>query len=105
MILFPKIGGCVRYWYVSWHVGMPYVVFSLLGVRVESQVRMKRFGIDIVVKNQGRHLRDGGEVEHPGEDDIKQIDSRGHFIPCEQDNRRLSKVNLSFSTQTRNIDG
>lgn len=49
-----------------WYVGMPYVVFSLLGVCVESQVRMKRFGIDIVVKNQGRHLRDGGEVEPPG---------------------------------------
>jgi hypothetical protein len=35
---------------------------------------------------------------------LEQIDSKGYLIPYQLDGRRLVKVGVNFSRETRNID-
>lgn len=38
------------------------------------------------------------------EDALKQIDERGYLIPYKLDGKRLVKIGVNFSKETRNVD-
>ena len=83
---------------------MLYVMFSFLNLYVYSQVRVAKGRMDILVKTERSiyvmELKLDGSVEEA----LQQIDDKGYAIPWQADGRRVVKVGINFSTDTRTID-
>jgi hypothetical protein len=82
-----------------------YLVFTLLGQFVESEVRSARGRADAVVKTKDTvyvfefKLDKGGSTE----DALKQIDHKGYLIPYSASGYRLVKAGVVFDTDTRTL--
>ena len=82
---------------------MLYVVFSLLGIYTESQVRTAKGRIDIVVKTDDYIYVMEVKLDRPVREALEQIDAKNYLIPYTLDGRRLTKIGMTFSTAERNI--
>jgi len=82
---------------------MLYVVFSLLGIYTESQVRTAKGRIDIVVKTADDIYVMEVKLDHPAQEALEQIDAKSYLVPYTLDGRRLTKIGMSFSTEQRNV--
>ena len=85
------------------YVQMLYVIFSLLGLHVESQVRTAKGRLDVVVKTDDDIYVMEVKLDRPAREAIDQIDTNHYLVPYTIDNRRLTKIGISFSTKERNI--
>lgn len=77
-----------------------YVVFTLMG----QFVRSARGRADAVVKTNDCIYVFEFKLNGTAEDALKQIDEKGYLIPYQLDGKRLVKVGINFSKETRNID-
>ena len=82
---------------------MLYVIFSLLGLHVDSQVRTAKGRLDVVVKTDGHIYVMEVKLDRPAREAIEQIDSRNYLLPYTLDGRQLTKIGISFSTEERNV--
>ena len=82
---------------------MLYVVFSLLGIYTESQVRTAKGRIDIVVKTADDIYVMEVKLDRPAREALEQIDAKSYLVPYTLDGRHLTKIGKSFSTSERNI--
>ena len=82
---------------------MLYVIFSLLGLHVDSQVRTAKGRLDVVVRTDGHIYVMEVKLDHPAREAIEQIDSRNYLLPYSLDGRQLTKIGISFSTEERNV--
>ena len=82
---------------------MLYVVFSLLGIYTESQVRTAKGRIDIVVKTADDIYVMEVKLDRPAREALAQIDAKSYLVPYSLDGRRLTKIGMSFSTEQRNV--
>ena len=82
---------------------MLYVVFSLLGIYTESQVRTAKGRIDIVVKTADDIYVMEVKLDHPAQEALEQIDAKSYLVPYTLDGRRLTKIGMTFSTEQRNV--
>jgi hypothetical protein len=82
---------------------MLYVVFSLLGIYTESQVRTAKGRIDIVVKTADDIYVMEVKLDRPVKEALEQIDTKSYLIPYTIDGRRLTKIGMTFSTTERNV--
>jgi hypothetical protein len=85
------------------YVQMLYVIFSLLGLHVESQVRTAKGRIDVVVKTDDYIYVMEVKLDRPAKEALEQIDSKGYLIPYTLDGKQLMKIGMSFSTSERNV--
>ena len=81
-----------------------YVVFTLLGQFVQAEVRSARGRADAVVQTKDAVYVFEFKLNGSAEDALKQIDERGYLIPYVLDGRRLVKVGVNFSRETRNVE-
>ncbi len=81
-----------------------YVVFTLLGQFVQAEVRSARGRADAVVQTKDAVYVFEFKLNGSAEDALKQIDERGYLIPYVLDGRRLVKVGVNFSKETRNVE-
>lgn len=81
-----------------------YVVFTLMGQFVETEVRSARGRADAVVRTKDAVYVFEFKLNGSAEDALKQIDERGYLIPYVLDGRRLVKVGVNFSNETRNVE-
>ena len=81
-----------------------YVVFTLMGQFVETEVRSARGRADAVVKTKGFIFVFEFKLNGTAEEALKQIDEKGYLIPYTLDGRKLVKVGVNFSKEKRNID-
>ena len=81
-----------------------YVVFTLLGQFVQAEVRSARGRADAVVRTKDTVYVFEFKLNGSAEDALKQIDERGYLIPYVLDGRRLVKVGVNFSKETRNVE-
>ena len=81
-----------------------YVVFTLMGQFVETEVRSARGRADAVVKTKDFIFVFEFKLNGTAEEALKQIDEKGYLIPYTLDGRKLVKVGVNFSKETRNID-
>lgn len=81
-----------------------YVVFTLMGQFVETEVRSARGRADAVVRTKDTVYVFEFKLNGSAEDALKQIDERGYLIPYVLDGRRLVKVGVNFSNETRNVE-
>ena len=82
---------------------MLYVIFSLLGLHVDSQVRTAKGRLDVVVRTEGHIYVMEVKLDRPAREAIEQIDSRNYLLPYTLDGRQLTKIGISFSTEERNV--
>lgn len=82
---------------------MLYVMFSLLNVYVDSQVRNAKGRLDILIKTDTTiyvmELKLDGDLDKA----LKQIDEKDYTIPYQSDGRNVVKVAINFSTEDRTI--
>lgn len=83
---------------------MLYVVFSLMGMYLQTEVRTARGRIDVVWKSPTDIYVFELKIDRPAREAIDQIDRMDYLIPFTRDNRRLHKVGISFSTKARTIE-
>lgn len=81
-----------------------YVVFTLIGQFVETEVRSARGRADAVVKTKDSVFVFEFKLNGTAEEALKQIDEKGYLIPYTLDGKKLVKVGVNFSKETRNVD-
>lgn len=83
---------------------MLYVMFSFLGMYVDSQVRTAKGRLDIVLKTRSTVYVLELKIDKDAQEALRQIDGQGYAIKYKSDGRRVIKVGISFSTDCRTID-
>lgn len=81
-----------------------HVVFTLLGQFIQSEVRSSRGHADAVVHTPTAIYVFEFKLDGTAEAALKQIGEKGYLIPYMLDGRKLVKVGVNFSKETRNID-
>ena len=82
---------------------MLYVIFSLLGLHVDSQVRTAKGRLDVVVKTEGHIYVMEVKLDHPAQEALEQIGTKNYLLPYTLDGRQLTQIGISFSTEERNV--
>ena len=81
-----------------------YVVFSLMGRYLLTEVRTAKGRIDVVWQSRTDVYVFELKIDQPALKALRQIDEKGYMIPFSYDGRQLHKIGLSFSTKTRTIE-
>lgn len=81
-----------------------YVVFTLMGQFVETEVRSARGRADAVVKTKDFVFVFEFKLNGTAEEVLEQIDGKGYLLPYILDGRKLVKVGVKFSKEIRNVD-
>ena len=80
-----------------------YLIFSMLNVYVRTQVKVAGGRVDMVVLMPDTtyvlELKMGGTAQEA----LEQINSRSYALPYKTDGRRVVKVGISFSLDTRTV--
>lgn len=82
---------------------MLYVVFSLMGMYLQTKVRTATGRIDVVWQSKTDIYVIELKIDRPACEALAQIDQKGYLVPFVHDGRHLHKVGLSFSMKTRTI--
>ncbi len=82
---------------------MLYVVFSLLGRYMQMEVRTARGRIDLLLSNRTDLYVMELKLDRPAAEALAQIDQKGYLLPYTLDGRRLHKVGIAFSTESRTL--
>ena len=80
-----------------------YVVFTLAGEYLETEVRSAKGRADVVVKTNDYIYVFEFKLNGTAEEALRQIDNKGYLIPYQLDGRKLVKVGVAFSKKERNI--
>lgn len=80
-----------------------HVVFTLLGQFIGSEVRSARGRADAVVTAPDAVYVFEFKLNGDADAALRQIDERGYLIPYSAEGKRLVKVGVSFSKETRNV--
>jgi len=81
-----------------------YVVYTLMGQYVKTEVRSSKGRADAVVKTKDYIYVFEFKLNGTAEEAIRQIDEKGYLIPYKLDGRKLVKVGVEFSKEERNIN-
>ena len=76
----------------------------MLGRLIETEVRSARGRADAVIKTKDIVYVFEFKLNGSAEEALRQIDEKGYLIPYSLDGRRLVKVGVNFSKETRNVD-
>ena len=79
-------------------------MFTLLGQFIRSEVRSSRGRADAVVMTPDTVYAFEFKLNGTVEEALRQIDEKGYLILYRLDGKRLVKVGVNFSKETRNID-
>jgi len=81
-----------------------YLVFDLLGAKVQTEFKTATGRVDAVVRTADSLYVMEFKYDKPARVALEQIDAKGYMVPFERDGRRLVKVGVSFSSETRTIE-
>jgi len=81
-----------------------YVIFTLMGQYVQTEVRSSKGRADAVVKTKDFIYVFEFKLNGTAEEAIQQIEDKGYLIPYQLDDRTLVKVGVEFSKEERNIN-
>ena len=81
-----------------------FIVSRLMGFYTHAEYHISQGRIDMVVKTPQYIYVMEFKFEGSAEDAIAQIESRNYFLPFMPDGRKVYKVGINFSSETRNIE-
>ena len=80
------------------------MVFALLGRLIEAEVHSATGRADAVIKTKDTVYVFEFKFNGTAEEALQQINDKGYLIPYKLDGKRLVKVGVNFSKETRNVD-
>ena len=81
-----------------------YVVFSMMNRYVQTEVKTARGRVDVVMHTSDSVYVMELKVDGSVEEALKQIDDRQYLLQYSVDDKKLIKIGISFSSQTRTIE-
>ena len=81
-----------------------FIVSKLLGFYVQAEYRTSQGRIDLLLQTDKFVYIMEFKLEGSAEEALKQIEERGYTAPFASDTRKVLKIGVNFSSQTRNID-
>ena len=81
-----------------------FIVFKLVGFYTETEYRTAEGRVDLVVKTSDYIYVMEFKLEGSAEEALRQINEKNYAQPFAADPRRLFKIGINFSSQTRNIE-
>ncbi|MDR0939168.1 MAG: ATP-binding protein [Mediterranea sp.] len=82
-----------------------YIIFTLMGQLVRTQVKTAAGRVDVVVTNKDYVYLFELKVDSTPEEALAQIDQKGYAIPYEADGRKVMKVGVNYDKTERGITG
>ncbi len=80
-----------------------YLIFKMMGFYTEVEHAISNGRIDILIKTQDYIYVIELKLDGTAEEALRQIDDKGYAAPFAQDPRKLFKVGVNFSSETRGI--
>ncbi|WP_455995345.1 ATP-binding protein [Phocaeicola barnesiae] len=81
-----------------------YIVFKLMAFHTEVEYRTARGRVDLVLKTADYIYVMEFKLEGTAEEAMRQIEEKGYAAPFAADGRKVIKVGVNFSEETRSID-
>jgi len=81
-----------------------FIVFKLIGFYVKVEYHTSEGRIDLVLQTDKFIYVMEFKLDGTAEEAIKQINEKHYALPFEADGRRLFKIGVNFSSETRNIE-
>ncbi len=81
-----------------------YVIFKMLGFYTEVERTTARGRMDVVIKSKDYIYIMEVKLDGSAEEALQQIEDKGYALPYAQDDRKLYKIGVNFSSETRSID-
>ena len=82
---------------------MFYIIFSLLGNNIKSEVKTALGRIDAVVETHSHVYVFELKLDGSAQTAIEQIKSKGYMRPYERSGKQLTAVGVNFSSEQRTI--
>ena len=80
-----------------------YLVFKLMGFYTQVEYHSSRGSADVVIQTPDYVYVIECKLDHPATEALQQIETRGYATPFAADPRRLFKIGISFSSETRGV--
>lgn len=97
---YPVNGGMVEW---SYQV-VVYIVFTLLGKRVQSEVHTIQGRVDCIVETRNNVYIFEFKIDKSSQEALKQIDERNYTKAYSADSRNIYRIGVNFNSKMRNID-
>ena len=81
-----------------------YVVFMMLGFYVEVERHTTDGRMDVLMQTKDFIYIFELKIDQSADVALRQIEERGYALPFANDPRRLFKIGVNFSTDTKRID-
>ena len=81
-----------------------FIIFKIVGFYVRAEYHTSRGRIDLVLQTDRYVYVMEFKLEGTAEEALRQIHEKGYALPFASDKRKLFKIGVNFSTQTRNIE-
>ena len=81
-----------------------YIVFKLMGFHAEVEYHTSRGRVDLVLKTSDYIYVMEFKLDGTAEEAMAQIDAKGYASAFAADGRKVVKVGVNFSSETRTID-
>lgn len=81
-----------------------YIIMELLGEYIEAEHHTSNGRIDLLAKTQNYIYIFELKTNSSAASALQQIEEKGYAIPFKHDSRKIFKIGVNFSTQTRRID-
>ena len=80
-----------------------YLIFKLMGQFTQAEVHSAKGRADAIVQTPDYIYIFEFKLNGTAEEALKQIDEKGYAEPFKSDKRKLLKVGVEFSAETRNV--
>ena len=81
-----------------------FIICKLIGFIVEAEYKIVNGRIDMIVRTDNFLYLFEFKFDKSAKEALQQIDSKDYPLAFQQDERKLYKVGINFSSQTKNID-
>ena len=81
-----------------------YIVFKLLGFYTEVEYHTSNRRIDLVMKTNDYIYVMEFKLNGTAEEALQQIKEKQYALPFEADSRKVYKIGVNFSSETRNVE-
>ena len=81
-----------------------FIICKLIGFIVEAEYKIVNGRIDMIVRTDNFLYLFEFKFDKSAKEALEQIDSKDYPLAFQQDERKLYKVGVNFSSQTKNID-
>jgi hypothetical protein len=81
-----------------------FIVFKLVGFYVKAEYHTSEGRIDLLLQTDKYIYIMEFKLEGTAEEALQQIEDKQYALPFAQDSRKLFKIGVNFSNQSRNIE-